>query len=304
MAERDTKEQDTAGDRQRPAVALLGTGLMGAGMGRNLARAGLPLRVWNRTQAKAEALAADGAFVAATPAEAVREADVIVTMLADGDTVAGVLADAAPGLRSGQVWAQASTVGVAATDALARLAGEHGLVFVDSPVLGTRQPAEDGKLTVLAAGPDAARAVLEPVFGAIGQRTLWTGEPGSASRLKLVLNNWVLAVTLGTAESMALAEGLGADPALFLEAVSGGPLDLPYLHAKSSAIRNEDYAPSFSVDLAHKDAELIVAAGQAAGLPTDLAELAGRKLAQAAGLGHGGDDMAAMYFACLGSVRP
>lgn len=292
-----------AADQQQPVVALLGTGLMGAGMGRNILRAGLPLRAWNRTQAKAETLERDGAFVAATPAEAVREADVIVTMLANGDTVAEVMTDAAPGLRDGQVWAQASTVGVAAQESLASLAGEHGLIYLDSPVLGTRAPAEDGKLTVLAAGPDKAKATVEPVFAAIGQKTIWTGEPGSASRLKLVLNNWVLAVTMGTAETMALAKGLGVDPALALEALSGGPLDLPYLHVKSSAILTEDYAPSFSVDLADKDAGLIVAAGQAAGLPAELAGLAGRMLAQAAELGHGGDDMAAMYFACLGTSR-
>jgi 3-hydroxyisobutyrate dehydrogenase len=266
-------------------------------MGRSILRAGLPLRIWNRTQGKAEALEPDGAFVAATPSEAVRGADVIVTMLADGDTVADVMADAAPGLQAGQVWAQTSTVGVAAVRQLTDLAGQHGLVFVDSPVLGTRQPAERGNLIVLAAGPDEARNRVQPVFDAIGSKTLWLGAPGTASRLKLVANNWVLTLTAGAAETIALAQGLGADPGQFLEAVSGGPLDCPYLHLKTSAILEKDFTPSFTVDLADKDARLIVAAGRVAGVRMPVAQAVHGKFVRAAELGHGDEDMAAAYFA-------
>ena len=139
-------------------MALLGTGIMGAGMGRNMLRAGLPLRAWNRTIVKARTLEPDGAQVAQTPAEAVAGAQIIVTMLADADAVTDAITAAAPGLHEGQIWAQVSTVGVTGADALATLASKHGLVFVDAPVLGTRQPAEQGTLTIFASGPDAARA--------------------------------------------------------------------------------------------------------------------------------------------------
>ena len=167
----------------RPSVALLGTGIMGAAMGRNMLRAGLPLRAWNRTIVKARTLEPDGAQVAQTPAEAVAGRQIIVTMLADADAVADAITAAAPGLHEGQIWAQVSTVGVTGADALARLAGQHGLVFVDAPVLGTRQPAEQGTLTVFASGPDAARAAVQPVFEAIGEQDR-VARPGAGHRIQ------------------------------------------------------------------------------------------------------------------------
>ena len=287
-----------AGNAQQPAVALLGTGIMGTGMAHSILRAGLPLRVWNRTEARAKALEPDGAAVAASAADAVAEADVIVTMLPDADVVADVMRQAAPGLRAGQAWAQTSTVGLTGVKHLARLAAEHDLLFVDAPVLGTRQPAERGVLTVFAAGPDRARQWVQPVFDAIGERTVWLGtSAGAASRLKLVVNNWVLAVTNATAETLALAKGLGVDQDLFVQAVSGGPADCLYMQAKAAAIMKGDFTPNFTVQMAGKDAELIVAASQAAGLRLDLAEAAARRFGRAAGLGHAGEDMAATYFA-------
>ncbi|HEX4063627.1 MAG TPA: NAD(P)-dependent oxidoreductase [Streptosporangiaceae bacterium] len=285
----------------RPVVALLGTGIMGAGMGRNIAKAGLPLRVWNRTKDKAEPLAGDGVVVAGTPADAVRDADVIVTMLPDAETVQGVMGQAEPGLRAGQVWAQTSTVGLEGAEKLAELAIRHELIFVDCPVLGTRKPAEDGALIVFAGGPDAARSQVEPVFDAIGSKTVWLGEAGTASRLKLVANSWVLAVTTATAEALALARGLDVDPNLFLEAISGGSLDSAYLRTKAAAILKDDFSPNFSVSLAAKDARLVVEAGQAHGLRLDVADGAARKLGRAAELGHADEDMAAAYFACFDS---
>jgi 3-hydroxyisobutyrate dehydrogenase len=265
----------------KTSVAVLGTGIMGAAMAGNLARAGHDVRVWNRTRAKAEPLAADGARVSGTPAEAVDGADVVLTMLYDGPAVLEVMRDAAPGLREGAVWAQCTTVGVEPLTDLAAFAAEHGLVFIDSPVLGTRQPAESGRLTVLAAGPEEARATLAPVFAAVGSRTTWVGDDGAAgaaTRLKLVANSWVLAVTHGVAEALALAKGLDVDPQSFLDAIAGGPLDLGYLKAKSAAIRAGDFTPSFGVRLD------VVAAGA-------------ERFRRAVEKGHGDEDMAASYFA-------
>jgi 3-hydroxyisobutyrate dehydrogenase len=97
------------------------------------------------------------------------------------------------GAARGAIWVQASTVGLAGTERLAALADEHDLVFVDAPVPGTKQPAEQGKLIVLASGPDKTRAPLEPLFAAIGERALWLGDAGS--RMKLVVNAWLLPST-------------------------------------------------------------------------------------------------------------
>ncbi len=285
---------------EKPTVALLGTGIMGAGMGHNILAAGLPLRVWNRSPEKAEPLVQAGAAAADDPADAVRDADVIVTMLGDADDVRAVLEQAADGLSSGQIWLQTTTVGVEPTTGLLAIAAQHGLTFLDAPVLGTRQPAETGQLTMFVAGSPDARAGVAPVLDAVGKTTVWvadTAENAAASRLKLVANSWVLAVTAATGETISLAQGLGVDPQAFLDAVAGGPLDLPYLQAKAAAILGDDFTPNFTVDNAAKDAGLIVAAAGDAGLTLDVAEAVGARLRRASERGHGGDDMAGAYFA-------
>ncbi|KPI22753.1 6-phosphogluconate dehydrogenase NAD-binding protein [Actinobacteria bacterium OV450] len=277
-------------------VALLGTGIMGAGMARNLLRAGLGLRVWNRTREKAEPLAAQGAVVADGPAGAVAGADVVLTMLTDGEAVARAMAAAVPGLRAGQVWAQMSTVGVAALEELAGFAREHGLVFVDAPVQGTRGPAEAGTLVVLASGPADPR--LDPVFAAVGGKTLRAGEEaGAATRLKLATVGYAITLTAAVGEALALAEGLGVDPELFAQAVTGGPMDNPYLQAKMRAVLERDFAPSFTVHGAEKDTGLIAEAAEQAGVAVDLTRATHARLHRAASLGHGAEDMAAAYFA-------
>ncbi|MCC5480074.1 NAD(P)-dependent oxidoreductase [Streptomyces barringtoniae] len=285
----------------KPTVSVLGTGIMGAAMARNLCRAGLGVRVWNRTREKAEPLAADGARIAGTPAEAVEGADVVVTMLYDGNTVLDVMREAAPALRPGTVWAQCTTAGIELVTDLAAFAGEHGLVFYDAPVLGTKQPAEAGQLTVLAAGPEEGRRTVAPVFDAVGAKTMWTGSDGgagSASRLKLVANSWVLAATAAAGEILALSRALGVDPQGFFDLIEGGPLDMAYLRAKSALVLDGRLTPpSFAVATAEKDARLIVQAGERGGVRLDVAAAAAERFARAAAQGHADEDMAAAYFA-------
>ncbi len=286
-----------------PSVALLGTGIMGGAMARRVLGAGLPLRVWNRTPEKARPLVEAGAVLADGPADAVRGADVVVTMLGDAGHVQDVMTQAGPGLQAGQVWAQTTTVGVAPLAGLVELADRHGLLLVDAPVLGTRGPAEQGQLLVLAAGSPQARDVVAPVFDAIGRATMWLADdPAGAagSRLKVVANSWVLALSAGVAEALALADGLGVDPAAFLDAVRGGPLDVPYLQVKAQAILSREWTPSFSAANAAKDAELIVAAAEEAGVRLDVAAAAARRYRRTVEAGHGDADMAATYLASFG----
>jgi 3-hydroxyisobutyrate dehydrogenase len=267
-------------------VALLGTGTMGAPMGHRLLAAGHSLRVFNRTRSRAQPLAADGAVVCATPAEACAGADVVVTMLADAPAVEAAVA----GIDlAGAAWAQMSTVGVTATE---RLAARGGAAFVDAPVLGSRPQAEAGQLTVLASG--AARGRCAPVFDAVGARTIDLGdEPGAGTRMKLVLNHWVVALVEGVAETVALAEGLGLDPQAFLDVIDGGPMGPPYAALKGRMIIEREYPPSFSLRLAHKDAGLIVEAADAAGLDLPLPALVRERMGRAIDAGHGDADFAA-----------
>lgn len=272
------------------SVAVLGAGgIMGAGMARNLAAAGLEVRAWNRTRDKAEPLAEDGVAVAGTAAEAAEGADVVLTILSDADAVV----DAMDRVEC-PVWVQASTIGLSGTERCAELAEERGITLVDAPLLGTKAPAEQGELIVLASGPEESRERVAPVFEAIGKKTMWVGEAGAGSRLKLVTNNWILAVVESTAETVALAEGLDVDPADFLEAVAGGPLDLPYLQMKARAMIEGELEPSMRLALAAKDAGLVTEAAERHGLDLPLPALV-RDRMEAASDEHGDKDMAATY---------
>jgi 3-hydroxyisobutyrate dehydrogenase len=179
-------------------VAVLGTGIMGAPMARNLLNAGFQVRVWNRTRDKARVLAAEGADLAETPADAVREAAFVLTMLTDTAAILAVMGQAAESVPDGAVWLQTGMVG-GEVQPVARLAEDHGITFVDCPVIGTRETAKRGRLVVLASGPGDALDRAQPIFDAIASRTVRL-EPGArgASRIKLVATAW----TVGIAESL------------------------------------------------------------------------------------------------------
>jgi 3-hydroxyisobutyrate dehydrogenase len=286
-------------------VAVLGTGIMGAGMARSLARAGLEVAAWNRHAEKAQPLAADGITVTVNAEEAVAGAAVVVTMLFDAASVAAVMADALDAMADGAVWVQTSTVGIDGTAELAELARAHGVGFVDAPVPGTRQPVDEGKLTVLAAGPVDLRDTVTPVFDAIGAKTVWVGEePGAGHRLKLVANAWVLSVVAGTAQSIALAEGLGLDPQLFLDTIAGGAMDAPYVQLKGGAMIAGDYPPAFAVDGAHKDSGLIGEALRSVGTDDRLMTTVNALFTDAVAAGRAGEDMAAVVEVLRPSRRP
>jgi 3-hydroxyisobutyrate dehydrogenase len=276
-------------------VVVLGTGLMGSGMARSLLRAGFDVVVWNRSVAKARPLAEDGAVVADDPKTAVAEADVVLTMLFDAAATCAVMTEALPAVRAQSVWAQCATVGLEGGQRLAELSAKHGVPYVDAPVLGSRAPAEQGKLTVLAAGHQGLRASVAPVFDAIGIRTVWAGErPGDGQRLKLAANSWVLSITAATAQAVALTRGLGLDPDLFLEAIAGGLADSTYAQVKGRAMIDGDFVPAFGVDGAVKDSELIAAALDVVGSDDRLMRVLHSLYLTAEERGEGAEDMAAV----------
>jgi 3-hydroxyisobutyrate dehydrogenase len=273
-------------------ITFLGTGIMGAPMARHLARAGHDVTVWNRTAEKARPLSDDGAHIAEDPAAATAGAEVIVTMLTDGHAVEDVMVEAAPAAPDGALWWQASTVGIAGIEGLAALAEEHRLTLVDAPVLGTKGPAENGELVVLASGPPTALSTLQPLFEAVGSKTITLGdEAGAGTRFKLVMNHWVLGVTDAIAETIAFAEAVDLDPSAFLDAIRGGSLDLGYAHLKGPGMIAGDLPVAFPLKHALKDAELILEAGERHGLVLALAATVRERFAAAAAEGHGDADM-------------
>jgi 3-hydroxyisobutyrate dehydrogenase len=270
---------------------------MGAPIARNLLAAGFEVSVWNRTAERAAPLAADGARLASPPAEAAEGANVVLTMLADGDAVNEAMTGregALASLRPGSTWVQMATIGVEWTERLATRATEEDVEFVDAPVSGSDGPAREGQLIVLASGPEGTRAQLQPIFDAIGRKTLWLGPAGNGTRLKLVLNDWLASLTEGVAETIALAEALGLDPQLFLEAIDDGPLGSPYAVAKARAALAGELAPGFALRLAFKDVGLALDAARERGLELPITEAISRRWQQAMADGHADEDVAAV----------
>jgi 3-hydroxyisobutyrate dehydrogenase len=258
-------------------VALLGTGIMGKGMAKNIAKAGIPIRVWNRTRVHAEPLAEHGITIADTAVEAVEGADVVITILFDTDSVEAVIKDVT--LPPNAVWLQMSTVGIEGTKRLAALSNR----YVDAPVLGTLPAAEAGKLMIMASGQEALRDKANSVFDAVGSRTMWVGdEPGPASKLKLVLNGWMQCVLAGTAQSIAFAESVGLDPRLFLEGIAGTAAD--------------SLTAQFSLDGLAKDIDLIIDGMRSGGVDASILENVMTLTRRAQQQGHGDEDIAAIYY--------
>jgi 3-hydroxyisobutyrate dehydrogenase len=293
------------GSDARTEVAVLGAGIMGAAMARNLAAAGLKTRVWDRSPSAAGPLAADGAVVADSAREAIRDAGVVITMLPTADAVESVMFDRAvvDVLADGCVWAQMGTIGVEATRRIRdRLAAERpSVVFVDAPVSGSKGPAEHGQLLILASGPIAAADSLGPVFGVLGRKTVWLGEAGQGSLVKLVVNAYMSILIEGVAETMELADRLGIGHEQLAEVIEGGPLDAPIADAKLHKMDRGDYSAEFPLEWALKDVDLAIGAagGQA---PPLLAALSGQWHAAVAA-GHGRQDISAARLA-LASASP
>ncbi len=288
---------ETPGENVR--VAVLGTGIMGSAMARNLVSAGLRTTAWDRSSTATAPLSEAGALVAASPAEAVHDAQVVITMLPTADVVTSVIFDSgvAEALPGGAAWAQMGTIGLAETTDIAGRLGRlrPDVMFVDAPVSGSKGPAEAGQLLILASGPPAAEAAVRPVFSAIGRRIVWLGEAGQGSRMKLAVNAYMSILIEGVAEALELAGQLGVDDSKLAEAIEGGPLDAPIADAKLHKMERGDFAPEFPLEWALKDVDLAISAAGDDELPL-LAALS-RQWHAAVDAGHGREDVSAARLA-------
>jgi 3-hydroxyisobutyrate dehydrogenase len=271
------------------AVAVIGAGIMGSAMTRNLVAAGLDTRVWDRSASATGPLADAGAVVAASAADAVKDAAVVVTMLPTADALDSVIFDSGvtSAFADGSVWAQMGTIGVEATlrtrDRLAAL--RPGVMFVDAPVSGSKGPAQQGQLLILASGPAAAADLVRPVFDVLGRKTVWLGEAGKGSQMKLVVNAYMSILIEGVAETMELADRLDIGHQQLAEVIEGGPLDAPIVDAKFHKMDRRDFAAEFPLEWALKDVDLAIGAAHGE-TPPLLAALSSQwHAAVAAGLG-------------------
>ena len=294
---------DTEGRGEDLRIAVLGTGIMGSAMARNLVAAGLRTTVWDRSPSAMALLADAGAQTAGSPEDAIRSARIVITMLPTAEVVNSVIFDGgvAEALANGAVWAQMGTIGVTATTEMARRLGKlrPDVMFVDAPVSGSKGPAASGQLLILASGPPRAEPIVRPAFAAIGRKTVWLGEAGQGSKMKVVVNAYMAVLIEGVAEALEMADRLGLDASKLDEVIEGGPLDAPIADAKLHKMERGDFAVEFPMKWALKDVDLALAAAGDHAPPPLLAALS-RQWHAAVEAGLGKEDVSAARLALDG----
>ncbi|HSZ04826.1 MAG TPA: NAD(P)-dependent oxidoreductase [Solirubrobacteraceae bacterium] len=275
-------------------VGLLGVGLMGSAMAHRLLDRGIAVSAWDRDLDHLRGLEGRGGEPVKAPGEVLSGATVVITMLPTATAVLDVVEPLLEDWPEGTVWLQMSSVGAAEADQLTRAAEQHGVTLVDAPVSGSTHPAEEGQLTILASGPDSARAAVEPVFDALASRVLWVGEAGMGSRLKLAANHWMISMVTALAESMHLCQAMGLDQQQFVALLDGGPLGSAYAMQKLDEMRRHEYPAGFPVRLALKDLELVREVEQSARASMPLLDVVLERFASA-GEDLVDQDLAAIY---------
>ena len=282
-------------------IAWLGTGIMGAPMARRLIKGGHHLRVYNRTTAKARALAADGAQVTADAAEAARGADMVFVMVPDTPDVEAVVTAIEPALASGQLVIDMSTVAPTCERVIAERLAAKGIAYLDAPVSGGETGAIEGTLTIMVGGNEEAFARARPLFDLMGKRVTYMGTSGAGQTTKLA-NQIAVAVTLeATAEALLFAREGGLDPARVLEAISAGAAGSWQMSNLGPKIIVGDYRPGFFIKLLRKDLRLVAGAANQNNLALPGLALVASLFNAAAALGHDLDGTQALA-AALDSI--
>jgi 3-hydroxyisobutyrate dehydrogenase-like beta-hydroxyacid dehydrogenase len=280
-------------------TAFIGLGIMGAPMAANLARAGIEVVAWNRTRAKAEALASehDTVAVADTPAQAAESAGTVITMVPDVPEVERVLfgdQGAAEGLGEGGLAIDMSTIAPSASRSIGERLATGGIAFLDAPVTGSRPKAEDGTLTIMAGGPEEAYARAVPLFEAMGELLVHVGPQGHGSTVKLINNTLAAVNAAALAEGIALAERSGVDLGKAMRVVASGSGESTMRALKSEPMIDHDYEPLFKLEHMLKDVRYFLAESRSLELGAQVAGTAAELYTEAAGSGHAEEDFAAV----------
>jgi 3-hydroxyisobutyrate dehydrogenase-like beta-hydroxyacid dehydrogenase len=280
-------------------VGFLGLGIMGKPMAANLARAGFEVHAWNRTRAKAEALAAEHENVVAaeTAAAAAAAGGVVITMVPDAPEVEAVLLGpdgAADGFGSGGLAIDMSTIGPTAVREIGAKLGDRGVAFLDAPVTGSRPKAEDGTLTIMVGGDAAEFERARPLFAAMGDLVLHVGPLGDGALIKLVNNTLAAVNTAALAEGLAIARKAGVDTDKLLAVVASGSGSSKALELKAQPMLDGDFEPLFKLEHMHKDIARFIQEAAAIGANPKVSAKAEEAYREARDAGHDGEDFAAV----------
>lgn len=278
-----------------PAVAVLGLGAMGHAFAANLLKKGFTVYGWNRTPGRGDDLQASGLQQCADAPQAAANAQVIIAMLTDGAATLATIRAIAESCPPNATFCQMGTIGIQETnDAIALLQQlRPDMLYLDAPVSGTKAPAENAQILVMASGDRQRAESAQTVFDAISRGTQWYGEAGNSQKMKLVINAWLISMMQGVAESMQLAKQFGFTPSQLWETLEGGPLAAPYVKGKLEMIAKADYRPQMQLQHALKDARLALENAPQGTMPmmNDIAHL----WQDAAEKGLAEQDLAAIY---------
>jgi 3-hydroxyisobutyrate dehydrogenase-like beta-hydroxyacid dehydrogenase len=249
----------------KPAVGLIGLGLMGGPMGRNLLKAGFPLVVWNRTKAKADELAGEGAKLGADPRAVAEQADVLITIVSDPAALEEVLFGsnggknndgAMEGLRSGSALIDSSTVSPELARRVAAACAERGVDFLDAPVTGGTWGAKNGELVFMIGGKAEVLERVKPVLEAVGKKFVLLGPNGAGQTVKLGMNLLLALQVDAFAESLALVTAAGVPAEKLMEVLQSSMARSGVLDVKAPMMVKGEYPASFPLRLMHKDVRL------------------------------------------------
>lgn len=275
-------------------IAFIGLGLMGAPMASRLLAAGFPLRVYNRTPGRDDALVRAGAVRGSSAEDAVMDASAVVTMLTNDEALASVSARIRSALRPGALHLDCSTVSPALTEGLEREYTASGRLFLHSPVLGSVPQAADGSLLLFAGGSDAAFAAAEPLLRALGSRIWRFPAAPPATHTKLILNSFIAGMIATLSQGLRYAQRNGVEGAMLLEVLSHSALNAPMYQTKGRSILDGNFAPRFFLQNLLKDTNLFRDAALASGAEVPVADMVQLLLERAVAQGLGMEDYSAV----------
>jgi len=279
-------------------VTFIGLGIMGSRMATNLIKAGHEVLVWNRSPEKAEPLKKAGAKVAASIMDAVKEADVFITMLSSPEVVESVALGKEGILRHAKknaLWINTSTINPSFAEEMASKAKEAGLRYLDAPVSGSKIPAEKAELIFLVGGNSADLEQAQPLLNAMGKSINYLGDVGAGSKMKLVVNLVLAQSMLAFSEAVALGVASGLDQNKVVNVILGGPVASPFLQMKKDKLESKNFEPEFPLKWVHKDLHLILQTAYENNVSLPLTSICKEIYGMAKQNGRGDEDIAAIY---------
>ncbi|WP_417526858.1 NAD(P)-dependent oxidoreductase [Marinomonas shanghaiensis] len=280
------------------SIGFLGLGIMGKAMAANLIKAGFDVTVWNRNAAKCAELVALGARQGATPKDVAAHCDITFAMVSDPEAALALCQGpdgVAAGIGAGRGYVDMSTVDDITSKTIASLITHAGGRFLEAPVSGTKKPAEDGTLIILAAGDPSLYEDAKPAFEVMGKMSPYLGDVGQGANMKLVVNMMMGGMLSIFSEDLSLGQKAGLDGQQILDIVDAGAMSNPMFKGKGAMLLNENYTTSFPLKHMQKDMRLAVALGDQLDQPLPTAAIVNEAFKQAIKAGFGEEDMAAVY---------